>query len=114
MARKKTPPSGGIVYSTDPDFGRQHSAPQSEGLPAAAEQPIRILLDSRQRAGKSVTLLQGFQGSEEELSELGKKLKSFCGTGGSVKDGLIIIQGDQRAKVLRWLIDNGYTRSRQV
>ena len=58
--------------------------------------------------------MDGFVGKEEDAAELGKKLKSFCGTGGSAKDGEIIVQGDQREKVLQWLVKNGYKQARKI
>jgi translation initiation factor 1 len=75
---------------------------------------MKILLDTKQRAGKVVTLITGFVGTAQDLEDLCKKLKSFCGTGGSAKDGEIILQGDHRAKVLQWLQKNGYTKTRKV
>lgn len=78
----------------------------------AARQPLRIRLDAKHRAGKAVTLIEGFVGTESDLETLGKGLKSFCGVGGSVKDRQIIIQGDQRNKVLQWLKKNGYTQAK--
>jgi translation initiation factor 1 len=78
------------------------------------EQKLRVKLDTKQRAGKAVTLVTGFSGAVADLEDLGKKLKSFCGTGGSVKDGEIIVQGDNREKVLQWLLKNGYTSSKKI
>ena len=77
-----------------------------------AQQNLRIRLDTKHRSGKAVTLVENFVGTEDDLEKLRKELKSFCGTGGSVKDGQIIIQGDQRQKILQWLQKNGYTKTK--
>jgi len=117
MSKKKNsyqPGGGGLVYSTDPNFKLEENHIDENETLAAAQQKLRILLDKKQRAGKMVTLVTGFIGKETDREELGKKLKSFCGTGGSVKDGEIIIQGDNRDKLLQWLLKNGYTASRKV
>lgn len=111
MSKKKSS-SNGIVYSTDPGFHPQPDEPQEEETIPAALQALRIRLDAKQRAGKSVTLIEGFVGAENDLEALGKRLKAFCGVGGSVKDRQIIIQGDQRDKVLQWFKKNGYTKAR--
>lgn len=104
----------GFVYSTDPDFQfeseMQHT---SETLPAK-QQKLRVRLETKHRGGKAVTLVQGFSGTVEDLEDLGKKLKNYCGTGGSTKDGEVIIQGDQRDKVMQWLQKNGYSLSKKV
>jgi len=97
----------GFVYSTNPNFSFEEERKATETLPPA-QQKLKVRLDTKQRAGKAVTLIEGFAGKEEDAQELGKKLKSFCGTGGSVKDGEIIVQGDQREKVMQWLLKNGY------
>ena len=108
MAKKNKPDTRGFVYSTDPDFSFEEEQSNAETL-QPAEQKLRIRLDTKHRAGKAVTLVEGFVGKEEDMQDLGKKLKSFCGTGGSAKDGEIIVQGDQREKVKLWLRKNGYS-----
>jgi len=113
MQKKKLNSFSGLVYSTDPNFKMaEDSVEEQETLPVA-NQKLRILLDRKQRAGKSVTLIEGFIGKEADREELGKKLKAFCGTGGSVKDNEILIQGDNRDKILQWLQKNGYTAAKK-
>lgn len=108
MAKKITPDKNGFVFSTDPSFAFQNEgAANPETLPPA-KQRLRIVLDSRHRGGKTVTAIIGFVGSSGDLEILGKKLKQFCGTGGSVKDGQVLIQGDQTVKVRDWLQKEGY------
>ncbi len=106
---KKKPDSRGFVFSTDPNFRFEEEEKNIETL-LPAQQKLRIRLDTKHRAGKAVTLIEGFIGKDEDFEDLGKKLKTFCGTGGSAKDGEIIIQGDQREKVLQWLKKNGYSQ----
>lgn len=113
MSKKKINSSGGLVYSTDPDFKLPEDIPEEELTPGPAQQQLRIRLDTKHRAGKAVTLVEGFTGAHADREELGKKLKSFCGTGGSVKDGEIIVQGDHRDKVLQWLQKNGYRSAKK-
>ena len=110
---RKSKRSDGLVYSTNQDFYNDFEEERSaaETLPPE-QQKLRVLIDTRQRAGKVVTLVDGFTGTTEDLEALGKKLKTKCGTGGSVKDGLIIIQGDYKTKVLTWLKDWGYSRTK--
>lgn len=97
-----------IVYSTNPDFKCDDGGEEEvETLPPARQQ-LRIQLDKRNRNGKSVTLITGFVGTEDDLKELGKMLKTKCGVGGSSKDGEILIQGDFRQKVCVLLLQAGY------
>lgn len=112
MAKKKRPDQFGFVYSTDPDFSFGEDEASEESVPAA-QQRLRVRLDTRHRAGKAVTMVEGFRGSAADLEALGKQLKGYCGTGGSVKDGEIMVQGDQREKVLQWLLKNGYTSAKR-
>lgn len=114
MAKKHRGDSRGFVYSTDPDFQFKNEEDVPQNTPAPASQKLRILLDRKQRAGKSVTLVTGFTGTDDDLEKLEKALKNFCGTGGSVKENEIIIQGDQREKVLQWLLKNGYSQTRKI
>src|SRR5213075_985878 len=100
MSKKNKPDSRCFVYSTNPDFKFEQGQEGNETLPAA-KQKLRIRLDTKHRAGKAVTLIEGFAGTNKDLEELCKKLKAFCGTGGSAKEGEIIVQGDQREKVMQ-------------
>ena len=110
---KKKPGSNGIVYSTDPDFRIQEEPGPQESL-APGQQRLKVRLDTKQRAGKAVTIVEGLIGPAAELDGLGRQLKTYCGTGGSVKDGLIIIQGDQRDKITAWLISKGFSSTRRI
>jgi translation initiation factor 1 len=110
---KKKSDLHGYVYSTDPAFNFQNEQEHTETL-AATAQKLKVRLDNRNRAGKAVTLVQGFIGTNDALEDLGKKIKSYCGTGGSVKDGCIIIQGDQRDKVLQWLLKNDFRLTKRI
>lgn len=113
MAKKFTSNTNGFVFSTDPNFKLEDDEPIQETLPAA-QQKLRIRLETKHRGGKAVTLVTGFVGTDADLEDLGKKLKNFCGTGGSAKDAEIIIQGDQRDKVLQWLLKNDYKQTKKV
>ena len=113
MSKKNKPDSRGFVFSTDPNF-KFEEEPNATETSAPAQQKLKVRLDTKHRAGKAVTLVEGFIGKEEDLEDLGKKLKSFCGTGGSAKDGEIIIQGDQREKVIQWFGKNGYKNVKKI
>ncbi len=102
----------GLVFSTNPDLNLNQPEEEAETL-AASDQKLRIWLDKKQRKGKAVTLITGFDGNDDDLKELAKALKSYCGVGGSAKEGEIIVQGDQRDKVLKYLLDKGYTQTKK-
>ena len=101
-----------LAYSTDPD-----NVPNDEieEIPALEpdEQKLYVSLDKKQRGGKKVTLIEGFQGHEDDIRQLGKDLKKLCGSGGAVKDGEIIVQGDCRYKVVGFLQKEGYRVKRK-
>jgi translation initiation factor 1 len=113
MSKKNKPDNRGFVYSTDPAFKFEEDQQNQQTL-LPAQQKLKIRLETKHRAGKAVTLVEGFIGTVEDLEDLGKKLKNFCGTGGSAKDREIIVQGDQREKVLQWLKKNGYANAKKI
>jgi translation initiation factor 1 len=98
----------GIVYSTNPDYNYESSKEDQPETIAPVNQRLRITIDRKQRKGKTVTLVQGFIGSSDDLRKLGKILRSKCGVGGSEKDGEIIIQGEFAEKIRDILRKEGY------
>ena len=104
----------GTVYSTDPDYDYDYEQRDEEETLPKNQQKLRVLIDRKQRKGKSATLVTGFIGLESDLKDLGKFLKSKCGVGGSVKDGEIIIQGELKTKVVDLLKAEGYSNTKPV
>lgn len=98
----------GVVFSTNPDFDYDNDKEEEQESLPANQQDLRVMLDKKKRKGKAVTLVTGFVGSDDDLKVLGKKLKSKCGVGGTVKDGEILIQGDFRQRVMDLLKADGY------
>jgi translation initiation factor 1 len=98
----------GMVYSTSDEFEFQTSSSEDQESLDPKHQNLKVMLDKKARAGKKVTLIEGFVGNEIELALLGKLLKNKCGVGGSAKDGEIMIQGDHRDKVVEILKAEGY------
>ncbi len=97
-----------VVYSTNPDFQfQQNEETQHETLPPQ-KQNLIVAIERKNRGGKTVTLVKGFVGSDDDLGELGKKIKTKCGVGGSAKDGEIIIQGEFKTRIADLLKEWGY------
>lgn len=103
-----------VVYSTNPNFTYQTEDEEEAATIAPEKQLLRISLDKRNRKGKAVTLITGFVGSDDDLQELGRLLKTKCGVGGSAKDSEILIQGDFRNKALELLLKEGYAKARII
>ena len=103
-----------VVYSTNPDFNYEMDDEEEQATLQPSQQRLRVQLDRKNRGGKVVTLITGFVGTEDDLKELGKFLKSKCGVGGSAKDGEVIVQGDFKQKVLELLKKEGYTQTKPV
>ena len=101
-----------VVYSTNPDYQYESiGEEEAETLPKN-QQKLRVSMEKKGRGGKTVTLIRGFIGTEEDLKELSKLLKTKCGVGGSSKDGEIIIQGDFKQRIIDLLKAEGYTQSK--
>lgn len=97
-----------VVYSTNPDFDYEHEQKEENKTLAPQQQNIKVSIDRKQRKGKAVTLVEGFVGTENDLKDLAKNLKTKCGVGGSAKDGEIMIQGEFKQKVADLLKNLGY------
>ena len=108
MSKKKNKKVEGVVYSTNPDFNYTYSQKDNQETLAENQQNLKVSIDKKQRAGKQVTLVTGFIGTEEDLKELGKTIKNKCGVGGSIKGGEILIQGNFKEKIVELLNKLGY------
>ena len=100
-----------VVYSTNPDFGYEMDNDEEQVTFDKNKQNLRVSIDKKNRGGKVVTLITGFIGTENDLKELGKLLKSKCGVGGSAIDGEIMVQGDFISKIIELLFIEGYSKS---
>ena len=97
-----------VVYSTNPDFSYDDEDNEEEETLPPGQQDLRVWLDKKNRAGKEASIVRGFIGSTDDLKALGNEIKQACGTGGSVKDVEIIIQGDKRDTIIKLLTKEGY------
>jgi len=97
-----------VVYSTNPDYEYDYNGEEEQETLSPSQQRLYVSLDRKNRKGKVVTLVEGFVGSEDDMKELGKKLKSLCGSGGTAKEGIILLQGDFLLKVIPALQKDGY------
>ena len=116
MSKSKTFQSlnslGGLVFSTDPDFKPEADEEPETTLPPD-KQVLRLWLE-RGRGGKEATVVKGFVGPLEKMEELARLLKNKCAAGGNAKDGVVIVQGDHREKVLKMLLEMGYTNTKKA
>ena len=102
----------GVVYSTNPDYEYSDDSQEEAGTRPKNQQKLRLNMERAGRGGKTVTLVKGFVGSEEDITALSKLLKQKCGVGGSVKDGEIIIQGDHRQRLVEILKKEGFCQAK--
>jgi translation initiation factor 1 len=105
---KKNHLTDGVVFSTNPDFQYRYNVPEAPTTLPPDKQNLRLQFEKRN--GKPTTVINGFVGSSDDLEALGKKLKTVSGTGGSAKEGIILIQGDVRDKLLAWFKKEGYAK----
>lgn len=101
-----------VVYSTNPDFNYAYEETAETDTVDKSQQKLRVGIEKKGRGGKTVTIVKGFVGTEDDLKELGRLLKNRCGVGGSVKDGEILIQGDLRQRVIDLLKADGYSQTK--
>ena len=102
----------GVVFSTNPDYEYSDDSQEETNTLPKNQQKLRLNMERAGRGGKTVTLVKGFVGSDEDITSLCKLLKQKCGVGGSVKDGEIIIQGDHRQRLVEILKKEGYTQTK--
>jgi translation initiation factor 1 len=98
----------GVVYSTSEDFEYKEDIEVEPETLEPEKQMLYVSIDRKQRKGKVVTIISNFIGGNDDLEILAKELKKRCGTGGSVKDGEILIQGEKRDLIMNYLNEAGY------
>ena len=110
---KKNSQQGNVVYSTSSSFSFEQTHAETETI-ENQQQQLKVCIDRKQRKGKSVTIVSGFIGNEDDLQNLAKTLKTKCGVGGNAKDGEILIQGELKDKVYDLLINLGYVKTKKI
>ena len=105
---KKSKERVNVVYSTNSDYSYESENDNEQETLPPNEQVLRVYIEKKGRGGKTASVLKGFIGSDEDRNDLSKMIKASCGVGGSVKDGEIIIQGDQRDKIVKLLSAKNY------
>lgn len=113
MAKKGKKKRVGVVYSTNENFEYSFASEIKLNTADPSDQRLRIHLD-RLGGGKLLTRIEGFAGSEDDMDTLASKLKKHCGVGGTSKEGVILIQGDHRDKVLKYLVKKGYQDTKKA
>lgn len=103
-----------IVYSTNKNFEYEDDFDEEMETLSPDEQKLKVMIDRKQRKGKSVTLITNFVGTDDDLQKLGKTLKQKCGVGGSAKEGEILIQGEHKDKIVDILLKMGYKQTKKV
>jgi len=98
----------GVVYSTDPDYQYKTAEDAGSTTLSNRQQQLRVRIEKNHRGGKTVTIVAGFVGTQDDLESLAKTLKQKCGTGGSAKDGEILIQGEMKERIVKLLNEMGY------
>ena len=105
---KKSKERVNVVYSTNSDFSYESDEDMEQDTLPANQQILRVYIEKKGRGGKTASVLKGFVGTDEDRNDLSKLIKASCGVGGSVKEGEIIIQGDQRDKIVKLLAAKNY------
>ena len=101
-----------IVYSTNPDFQYSTDEKEETETQPKQQQKLRVSIEKNHRGGKTVTIVKNFVGSDEDIKELGRLLKTRCGVGGTTKEGEILIQGEFKEKIIEILKKEGYTQTK--
>lgn len=117
MKKQHKSEKNNVVYSTNLDYKNDlfnFEINENSEFSPKSKQVVRVTLDRKSRGGKEVTLVMGLDETETIIKELGSFLKTKCGVGGAVKDGEIIIQGDHREKVIKLLLEKGYSNTKQT